>query len=104
MNIITEIVTFKIIEDLSEGDFINIVEELEANFHSLQKGFIDTELLQDKSNNEWIILQHWDSSENLHAASKKMFIDEKASVFVKSLIPQSVKMRIVSQIKTWNLE
>jgi len=104
MNIITEIVTLKTAEGVFKDDFIEIVDGLEKNFHSLQFGFIDTELLYDDTNDEWVMLQHGSTMDSLKAASKKMFQDSAAEEFVKSLIPGSVKMRMLPQVKTWRLE
>ncbi len=101
MSIVTEIVTFKAAEGISDEEFIRIVDGLEKEFHSLQPGFIDTELLLDKSAGEWIMIQHWDSRENQKSASAKIFKADAAGVFVGSIIPGTVKMRILPQIKTW---
>ena len=101
MSLITEIVTFKSAEGIAKDDFIQIVDDLERNFHSLQPGFLDTELLYDENASEWIMLQHWGSMENMKAASARIFKDEASQEFVKSLISASVKMRILPQIKTW---
>ena len=102
MSIITEIVTMKTVEGISRIDFINIVDELEKNFHSKQLGFIDSELLFNDKTGEWIIIQHWDNLENLKSASKKMFENTVTERFVKSLEPKSVKMSMLPQLGTWN--
>lgn len=98
---ITEIVTMKIVEGISNEEFINIVDDLENNYHSKQTGFIDTELLFNDKCNEWIMIQHWDTIVHLTDASKKMFNDKKASRFVKSLDAKTVKMTMLPQLKKW---
>lgn len=101
MSIITEIVTFKSSGEIPKEDFISIVDELEKCFHSQQPGFINTELLFDENAEEWIILQHWDSSDNQRAASTKIFRSKAAEKFVNAVIPTSVKMRILPRIMVW---
>ena len=101
MSIATEIVTMKIAQEITKDEFISIVDGLERNYHSKQPGFIDTELLYNEESNEWIMVQHWASMEDLKVASDKMFQDEEATPFVKSLDPSSVKMSILPQIKIW---
>ena len=101
MNKITEIVTMKSVDEISREEFILTVDELEKNYHSKQPGFIDTELLYDEKKEEWIMVQHWDSMENQKSASVNIFKDKTAELFVKSVIPASVKMRILPQILTW---
>ncbi|MBP2633584.1 MAG: hypothetical protein H6Q70_4212 [Firmicutes bacterium] len=99
--IITEIVRMKTVEGITKDEFIGVVDGLERNFHSRQKGFIDTELLYHDEENEWYMIQHWNSKDDLKEASKKIFIDKDAEDFVKSLDKQSVKMLILPRIATW---
>lgn len=101
MAITTEIVTMKTNSDIEKNEFKDIVNVLEENFHAKQDGFIDTELLYDASANEWIMIQHWASSEQLKTASKKMFQVNEASAFIKSLDRKHVKMKVLPQIKIW---
>ncbi|MEA5083504.1 MAG: antibiotic biosynthesis monooxygenase [Lachnospiraceae bacterium] len=99
--IITEIVKMKTVEGITKDKFIEIVDGLERNFHSRQKGFIDTELLYAEEENEWYMIQHWDSKDDLKTASSKIFVDKDAEDFVKSLNKQCVKMYILPQISSW---
>lgn len=99
--IITEIVRMKTIEGITKEEFIEIVDGLEKNFHSRQKGFVDTELLYHEEEHEWYMIQHWTSKEDLKEASKKIFTDKNAESFVKSLNTQSIKMLLLPQIATW---
>jgi len=101
MCIATEIVTMKTLEHVPKDEFIAIVDDLEKNFHSKQHGFIDTELLYNLRNDEWIMIQHWASMDNLNTASKKMFHNEVTELFVKSIDPKSVKMTMLPQLKVW---
>ncbi|MDB0438237.1 antibiotic biosynthesis monooxygenase [Clostridioides difficile] len=103
MKIITEIVEFNVEEHLSKDEFVEIVNDLEINFHSVQLGFIDTELLYDEKNQKWIMIQHWDSIENLKSASSKMFKNTSTEKFRNVLKSQTVKMNIMAQIKSWKL-
>ncbi len=104
MCMITEIATMKLVEGITKEEFIFIVDGLEKNFHSKQPGFIDTELLYSESNHLWVMVQHWESMEQLKAASGKMFKDSAAEPFVKSLNTKSVKMTIAPQIKMWKAD
>lgn len=101
MLIVTEIVSMKIVEGIGKEEFISIVDDLENNFHSRLPGFMDTELLYDEGKEEWIMIQHWSSAEQQKSASRKMFQADEAAVFVKSVIPNTVKMKTMYQIKKW---
>lgn len=101
MSIVTEIVTMKTAQEMTKGEFVSIVDVLERTFHSKQPGFIDTELLYNGESNEWAMIQHWDSMEELKTASSKMFQDQGAALFIKAVDPASIKMSIFTKIKTW---
>lgn len=99
--IITEIVRMKTIEGVTKDAFIEVVDGLERDFHSRQKGFIDTELLYHEEDNEWFMVQHWNSRDDLKEAAKKIFVDQSAEQFMKSLNKHSVKMTLLTQIAAW---
>lgn len=101
MHVCTELITFKTIHNIKRDEVISIVDSLEKNFHSKQVGFIDTELLYDEKNNNWIMIQHWESEESLKIASEKIFTDIHAQAFVKSIIPETVDIIISPQIQKW---
>ncbi len=101
MCIVTEIVTMKIVEGIEAEEFIKIVDNLEKEYHSKQPGFIDTELLFNDKNGEWMMIQHWDTMEHLSSASKQIFKNPVASTFVQAINPQTVKMTMLPQLKRW---
>lgn len=101
MSIATEIVMMKTAQEVSKDEFLSIVDGLERNYHAKQSGFLNTELLYNDENNEWTMIQHWASMEELKAASDKMFQSEEAAPFVKALDPASVKMIILPQLRIW---
>jgi hypothetical protein len=103
MSIVTEIVTFKIVESIDKDEFFNIVDILESNFHSKLSGFIDTELLYNDKLDEWIMIQHWNNLDNAQSASKKMFNNPVTEEFVRSIQPNTVKMLKLEQLGVWNI-
>ena len=80
--IVTEIVKMKAIEGISKEEFI------------------DTELLYSEEE-EWYMIQHWNSKDELKEASKNIFKDVNAKDFVRVVDKHSVKMFIFSQIRSW---
>ena len=101
MSIITEIVTIKLSSNVTKDKFFSSVDVLEKDFHSKQPGFIDTELLYDEKDDSWIMIQHWESMEQLKSASEKMFTSSAAEPFIKLLKPEDVKMIIAPQLGMW---
>lgn len=101
-NIITEIVIFNVIENISKNQVISIVNKLEEEFHKKQPGYIDSELFQSKDNS-WGMVMHWASLSELRQASKKIMKDSYTIQFREIVIPQTVKIQTPLQIKTWNI-
>lgn len=104
MKIITEIVKMKTAEGVVKEDFIKWVNELEVEFHAKKTGYIDSELMLDEKKNEWVMIQHWSSADNLKNASKEMFKESITENFRNALDPKSVKMSTYNQIQTWSLD
>ena len=102
-NIVTEIVEFKLVSEISDERFINVVDSLERNFHSKQSGFIDTELSKG-NNNQWTMIQHWGSMEEVRKVVQLMMIEPSTEEFRHSIDPKSVKMLLLEQVKTWGKE
>ena len=101
MNIVTEVVSFETQEGIGYNDFVKIVDMLECEFHSKQQGFIDTELLHDSKNGIWMMIQHWESKDDLKNASKKMFEDNVTKPFRKALNTKTIKISKYPQIQVW---
>lgn len=96
-----EIVEFKVISGIADTDFIKIVDALEINFHSQQKGFISTDLAKGREAECWTMIQHWDSMEDAKAVIKMMMKTPITEEFRKALDPTSVKMTLLEQISVW---
>ncbi|MCX7711422.1 MAG: antibiotic biosynthesis monooxygenase [Clostridia bacterium] len=99
---VTEIVEFKISPGISEEEFVQIVDSLEVNYHSQQKGFMDTELVKGREEGQWLMIQHWNSTEEAKESSRKMFKTETTEAFRSIIDPKSVRMLLGEQIKSWN--
>ncbi len=100
-NLITEIVEFKVHTGIVSEEFVKTVDSLETNFHSLQCGFIDTELVKGKEDRQWFMIQHWESMDNVREAAKRMFEDPVTESFRQAVDSTSVKMLLLEQVKTW---
>lgn len=100
--IVTEIVEFKILEGLEKNQFLKIVNFLEENFHSKQKGFIDSELMQGREDRSYIMIQHWETMKYCKAVAPKMMKEPLTEEFRSSIDPKSVKMVFSEQIRNWS--
>ena len=100
-NRITEIVTMKSAQGVGKEEFIEIVDGLERDFHMRQSGYIDTELLYDDNDNTWIMIQHWESLEQMKAASKEMFRDSATARFRSAIDPKQIKISAYPALGIW---
>ena len=101
MMIITEIVNLESKPEIAESDFTDIINRLEEKFHSLQEGFIDTELLHTSGTNCWIMIQHWNSLENMKKSSSDMFKNIATEEFRNSINPEKVQIKTYEQKGMW---
>lgn len=95
---ITEIASFNTISGTKELEFIEIVDALEKEFHMNQKGYIDSELIKGKEENQWIMIQHWETKNDAIESSRRMMQDEITEKFRNSLDSKSVKLSYLKQI------
>lgn len=97
---VTEIVEFCFVPGYPDETVVELVDALEKNFHSKQRGFMDTELLKDASG-KWVMVQHWECMEDLKEVIKKMMKDPATEDFRNAIDPATVKMQLLSRVQTW---
>ncbi len=100
--IVIEIVEFRVLSGTQAEEFIKIVDSLERDFHSQQKGFISTELARGRENGCWIMIQHWECMDDAKQVIKLMMKTPITEEFRKVLDPTSVKMSLLEQVSVWD--
>lgn len=103
MSIVTEIVHMKTKESIPKDGFIKIVDALERGFHSKQSGFLDAELLYNEKAETWIMIQHWESLEQMKAASANMFKDSVTEAFREAIEPKAVSIGVFPVLGNWSV-
>lgn len=98
---ITEVVSFDIIDSISVETFKEIVHALEIEFHLKQAGYIDSELVKGR-NASWTMIMHWESLNEAKLASKGLMLSHLTERFRNAIIPSTVKMSFSEQIQKWN--
>ena len=104
MSMITEIVNMKTIDGVPKEEFIEIIDELETNFHFKQPGYIDSEILYDENQDMWIMIMHWSSIDALKSASSNMFKDSATEKFRAALDPKAVNISVFPTLRSWSLQ
>ncbi len=99
--VITEIVSFDINNSISIETFKEIVTSLEIEFHMMQAGYIDSELVKGRENS-WTMIMHWESLEEVKLASKLLMKSDLTEKFRNAIIPSTVRMSYLEQIKKWS--
>ena len=99
--IATEIVNFKTINGISDNELIKIINNLDTNFLSKTKGYIDTELIKGKEEQTWIIIIHWRTTAEGNEAIKEFSNSPLTEEYRKILDPKSVSFHFTDQIWTW---
>ncbi len=97
-----EIAEFKLAKDMARDEFVSMVDELEVNFHSKQEGFISTDLLDGADGRTYIMVQHWETIEHAHNASKAMMQSDLTLAFRSLMSPKDVSLRYLERIQKWD--
>ncbi len=100
--IITEIADFIVLDHITNDEVIRLVDYVEKEFHTKQKGFIDTELVKGKEEKQWLMIQHWRTIEEAKQASANMMKSEAAEEFRDIMDKKNVKLMFLEQIRTWS--
>ncbi len=98
---ITEIVTFQIKLGVAEENTIEIIDDVVNNFHKKQEGFINGELVKGEKENEWSMIYHYQSMENIKAVGEKIAQGTEMDKFKEIVMPESVKLQFLKQILSW---
>lgn len=101
MSIVTEIVKMQTNDNVSNTEFMAIIDALEREFHGKQKGFMDTELLYDEKDDLWYMIQHWASLDDMKAAAAQMFKQETTAAFRNAINPKTISITVLPQLQTW---
>ena len=99
--IATEIVNFKTINGISDNELIKIINNLDTNFLSKTKGYIDTELIKGNEEQTWIIIIHWRTMVEGNKAIKEFANSPLTAEYRNVLDPKSVSFHFTEQIQTW---
>ena len=100
--IATEIVSFKTINGISGNELIKILDDLEANFLSKTKSYIDSELVAGKEGQTWMMIVHWRTMEEAHEAIKEFMHSPLTEEYRSTLDPKSVSLHLGEQRQIWN--
>ena len=98
---VTEIVSFKTINGISDSELINIINNLDTNFLSKTKSYIDTELIKGQEERSWTIIIHWRTMTEATEAIKEFSTSPLTEEYRKVLDPKSIHFHFTDQIHTW---
>lgn len=99
--IATEIVNIKTINGISDEEFVKIINNLDTKFLCKTKGYIDTELVKGKEEQNWIVIIHWRTIAEGNEALKEFAISPLTEEYRTVIDPQSVIFHFTDQTQTW---
>lgn len=100
MQTVTEIVEMHLRDGISDEAFIVIVDRLEKQFHMKQVGYLDSELFK-QGEAHWSMIMHWQTRDDLKAASRQMMLAPETVDFRDCLDPRQIKIKAFEQVKVW---
>jgi len=98
---VTEIVSFKTINGISDNELIRIINDLDTNFLSKTKSYIDTELIKGKEEQSWTIIIHWRTMAEATEAIMEFAKSPLTEEYRNAIDPKSVSFHFTDQIHTW---
>ena len=98
---VTEIVSFKTINGISDNELIRIINNLDTNFLSKTKSYIDTELIKGKEKQSWTIIIHWRTMAEATEAIMEFTKSPLTAEYRNAVDQKSVSFHLTDQIKTW---
>ena len=98
---VTEIVSFKTINGISDNELIRIINNLDTNFLGKTKSYIDTELIKGKEEQSWTIIIHWRTMAEAREAIMEFTKSPLTAEYRKAVDQKSVSFHLTDQIKTW---
>ena len=98
---VTEIVSFKTINGISDNELINIINNLDTNFLSKTKSYIDTELIKGKEEQSWTIIIHWRTMAEATEAIMEFTKSPLTEEYRNAIDPKSISFHFTDQIQTW---
>ena len=99
--IATEIVNFKTVNGISDTKLIEIINNLNSNFLSKTKCYINTELIKGREEQAWTIIIHWTTMAEATEVLKEFATSPLTEEYRNVLDPQSVRFHFTDQIQTW---
>ena len=88
---VLEVTTFKIKSTANASAFKQLDAEVEANFTSIQPGFIHRQSGINEDG-EYVVLVHWESLENAEASMDKFMADKSVAEFASMIETSSMTM------------
>ena len=98
---VTEIVSFKTINGISDNELVNIINNLNTNFLSKTKSYIDTELIKGKEEQSWTIIIHWRTMAEATEAIIEFTKSPLTAEYRDAINPKSVSFHFTDKIQTW---
>ena len=98
---VTEIVSFKTINGISDNELIKIINNLDTNFLSKTKGYVDTELIKGNEEQTWIIIIHWRTMAEATEAIMEFTKSPLTEEYRNAIDPKSISFHFTDQIQTW---
>ncbi len=89
---ITEITTFKYKPEVNAVDFWKEDAKIQANYTSVQAGFISRESAYSDEKNEVLVIVKWKTKADADASMNKFMTDKSVQSYMQMIDPSTMKM------------
>ena len=99
---ITEIIAFEMREKTSKDQMIHQLDTVVHEFHKNQDGYVDMELVSDYSNQQWQMIIHYQSMDDIEKVKMNMPQSKALNDFRELIIPETMKVSFHEQHERWS--
>lgn len=100
MATITEVVTFRVPEAVTDEQVISRAEAL-LDFQHKIDGFIDAQLLKDTGESAWCFIYHFENMEKVEAMRRKLTGSKPLEDLISLTAAGSLQVVFYREVKSW---
>lgn len=98
---ITELIEFEKKAEITNKQLVEQAEMIVNEFHKKQDGYVDMELISDKTNQHWQMIIHYQSMQDIEKVKENVPKSEVLNDFRNLVIPETMKVTFHNQHGKW---
>ena len=98
---ITELIVFELKKGIAKNQVVNQANKMVNDFHKKQDGYVDMELICDPSEDQWKMIIHYETMEDIEKVKLNIPNSKAIKDFTALVLPESLKVSFYDQLQKW---